>query len=63
MAGVPGVLLDHVDEHIADAHGALAERAEPPIGRSDLRLPRGERGAYGSIVTGTPYGGIRLLVR
>jgi hypothetical protein len=51
---VAGVLLEHVDEDVADAHGAtverhvppqvvLVERVEPLVGRGDLRLPRGER--------------------
>src|SRR5437762_3407615 len=30
VAGVPDVLLDHVYEYIADAHGALVERHVPP---------------------------------
>ena len=54
VSSVPGVLLDHVDEDVADAYGViverhllpevvLVERLEPLLRCGGFRLPRSER--------------------
>lgn len=61
MAGVPGVLLDHVNEHVPRGHGAIAgrhlaaqvillQRVEPLLRPGDLGLPGCEGvGDYGGV--------------